>query len=124
MMTLLELVTKEGIHRQCKVCGTEFTDNDWADYYCKVCQSCFTKWEEEAGASLARYVRPTGERMCVCAPCGMVFSSLSGFDIHRKGMKCNSPAEMNARKRPLVVRNGMWAFPPPQECHYLPDQLS
>ena len=112
VMTLAELIAKENPVRHCQECGTQFTDGDFVDYYCKLCQSCFAKWESEAGKPLERYVRPTGERMCVCAPCGMVFTSLSGFEVHRKGMKCNSPAKMNDRKRPLVVKDGMWSFPP------------
>lgn len=135
-MTLAELIAKENPVRHCQECGTKFTDGDFVDYYCKlcstidrremgeVCQSCFAKWESETGKPLERYAHPTGDRMCVCAPCGMVFTSLSGFEVHRKGMKCNSPAKMNDRKRPLVVKDGMWSFPPPAECHYLPDQLS
>ena len=114
MMTLLELVAKEGILRKCTVCGTEFADGDWIDYYCKVCQSCFAKWEEEAGAPLRRYGRPAKEGLCVCAPCGMMFSSTSNFDEHRRGMRCNSPAEMMAKKRPLIVKAGVWTLPPSQ----------
>jgi len=91
MMTLLEIVAREGIRRQCTVCGTEFTDGDWIDYYCKVCRSCFAKWEEQAGAPIKRY----SNLKSTCAACGSSFEGGS-FPEHRRFGGCRSPADMGA----------------------------
>lgn len=114
VMTLAELIAKENPVRHCQECGTQFTDGDFVDYYCKVCQTCFAKWSADAGVPLRRYGKPSKEGLCVCVPCGMMFSSTSSFDEHRRGMRCHSPAEMLAGKRKLVVKDGVWTYPSSQ----------
>lgn len=135
-MTLSELIAKEnpacstldrrerGEVRHCHECGTKFDDGDWVDYYCKVCQSCFAKWEEAAGTPLRRYSKPSKDRLCVCVPCGMMFSSTSNFDRHRRGMRCNSPTEMMAKKTPMVVKDGIWTLETDCEWHLKASGLS
>lgn len=113
-MNLQELVAKEHLTRNCQECDTKFTDKDLVDYYCKVCQTCFAKWSADAGVPLRRYGKPSKEGLCVCVPCGMMFSSTSSFDEHRRGMRCHSPAEMLAGKRKLVVKDGVWTYPSSQ----------
>ena len=136
VMTLAELIARENPVRHCQECGTQFTDGDFVDYYCKlcstidrremgeVCQSCFAKWEDAAGTPLRRYSKPSKDRLCVCVPCGMMFSSTSNFDRHRRGMRCNSPTEMMAKKTPMVVKDGIWTLETDCEWHLKSSGLS
>ena len=124
VMTLAELIARENPVRHCQECGTQFTDGDFVDYYCKVCQSCFAKWEDAAGTPLRRYSKPSKDRLCVCVPCGMMFSSTSNFDRHRRGMRCNSPTEMMAKKTPMVVKDGIWTLETDCEWHLKASGLS
>lgn len=123
-MTLAELIARENPVRHCQECGTQFTDGDFVDYYCEVCQSCFAKWEDAAGVPLRRYGKPSKDRLCVCVPFGMMFSSTSNFDRHRMGMRCNSPTEMMARKTPMVVKDGIWTLESDCEWHLKASGLS
>lgn len=113
-MNLRELIEKENPVRHCQECGTKFTDvvldprplgegrGDWVDYYCKVCQSCFAKWESSIGTYLLRY----DSRGTVCAACGLTFGG-GNFSKHRKLGRCLSPSEMKAAvKDGIVVSSG------------------
>lgn len=53
-------------------------------------------------------VRWTGLSTCLCFQCREVFSSVSGFDKHRKAGRCREPSEVG------LVRNkkGYWSHPP------------
>lgn len=96
-MTLSELIAKENPARHCQECGTKFDDGDWVDYYCKVCQSCFAKWESGIGVYLLRY----DSNGTVCAACGLTFGG-GNFSKHRRFGACVSPLEMKA-----VVKDGI-----------------
>jgi NMD protein affecting ribosome stability and mRNA decay len=96
-MTLAELIARENPVRHCQECGRKFDDGDWVDYYCKVCQSCFAKWESSIGTYLLRY----DFRGTVCAACGLTFGG-GNFSKHRKLGRCLSPSEMKA-----VVKDGI-----------------
>lgn len=108
-MTLAELIARENPVRHCQECGTQFTDGDFVDYYCKlcstidrremgeVCQSCFAKWESGIGVYLLRY----DSKGTVCAACGLTFGG-GNFSKHRRFGACVSPLEMKA-----VVKDGI-----------------
>ena len=53
------------------------------------------------------YNYPVKGGQCLCRGCDRVFTSLTGFDAHRLGGKCNAPEE-----RGLVLNDkGMWKIP-------------
>lgn len=53
-----------------------------------------------------------GERASHCAGCCETFSSLTAFERHRRGLRCNPPAEVGlvARRKPFGT---LWAIPGP-----------
>ncbi len=89
----------------CMNCDRVLTTTDTAaDRYTRLCQDCWTQWEQEAGAPLKRYPNPG----TVCTACGMGFGGLTGFDRHRRDKRCLSPAKIMAQKHPLVLKTGIW----------------
>lgn len=91
--------------RRCQSCNRHLSAADRAaDPYTKLCLTCWTVWQGEAGVPLKRYGQPG----TVCADCGMMFGGLTGFDRHRHAGKCRSPAELKAQNRPLTVKAGIW----------------
>jgi hypothetical protein len=48
-----------------------------------------------------------GHQTSGCRGCGEVFTSLTGFDRHRRGFRCLHPAETGLRQRP----DGKWSMP-------------
>lgn len=47
-------------------------------------------------------------RKCLCRGCGEYFSSVSGFERHRRRGKCENPHDLG-----LVMRqDGFWSYPP------------
>lgn len=59
--------------------------------------------------------RWNGLAACHCSGCHETFSSVSGFDRHRRGGECLKPAEIG------LVRDGRgsWSFPGPKVAHFL-----
>lgn len=55
----------------------------------------------------------TGAERSHASCCHRTFSSLSAFDLHRKGGRCNDPAEMGlvVRERPY---GELWGWPAPE----------
>lgn len=91
--------------KKCQVCNAELSHNDLSvDTYVKICQNCWKQWEKEAGEPMRRYGKPGGNS--VCTACGMVFGGVFGFEIHRKGMRCNPPNFQV--KRNLSLKDGIW----------------
>lgn len=54
----------------------------------------------------------TGAERSHASCCHRTFSSLSAFDLHRKGLRCNDPAEIGlvAREKPYGT---LWGWPAP-----------
>ena len=53
-----------------------------------------------------------GERASHCGSCHETFSSLTAFERHRRGLRCNPPTEVGliAREKPFGT---LWAIPGP-----------
>lgn len=95
--------------KTCQACQTPLSAADLAaDFYAKLCLTCWDRWQVEAGEPLERYLKKIGNQKCVCAACGMTFGGLTGFDRHRHQDRCRSPAELKAQNRPLTIKNGIW----------------
>jgi hypothetical protein len=91
--------------KTCQSCNAILTAADLtADPYTSLCQQCWDVWRIEAGSPLVRYGQPG----TVCAACGMGFGGVTGFDRHRMGGRCLSPAELKAQNRPLSLKGGIW----------------
>ena len=89
----------------CQECGVLLTDADRdADPYAELCLTCWADWQGQAEGALLRYPTPG----TVCAACGMGFGGESLFVVHRTEGRCRSPRELQALKRPLRVKEGIW----------------
>jgi len=89
----------------CQNCHQELSATDVVvDRYTQLCKTCWEVWRVEAGQLLERYGQPG----TVCTACGMGFGGTVGFDRHRQGGHCLSPAELKAQNRPLTIKHGIW----------------
>jgi len=63
--------------------------------------------EPGEGAMTPVKTLPGGKKVCQCAKCRNVFTTVGNFDRHRRGMKCHEPStvglELNYR--------GVWKMP-------------
>ncbi|MFJ4808529.1 FDXHR family putative zinc-binding protein [Streptomyces longwoodensis] len=55
----------------------------------------------------------TGEERSHCGGCHQTFTSLTSFERHRKGLRCNPPQEVGlvARQKPYGT---LWGLPAPE----------
>jgi len=91
--------------KTCQSCNATLTAADLTvDPYTSLCQQCWEIWRIEVESPLVRYGQPG----TVCAACGMGFGGVTGFDRHRMGGRCLSPAELKAQNRPLSFKGGIW----------------
>jgi hypothetical protein len=54
--------------------------------------------------------RWTGLRACHCGACHLTFTGIRGFDIHRRGSRCNDPATVGLVQIPRQHWTG-WGEP-------------
>jgi len=53
-------------------------------------------------------------RACQCAVCGNVFTSITGFEKHRKNGRCLEPLSVGLS----LNDRGLWATPATENCHW------
>lgn len=84
---------------------------DGLSAYCPTCQNT----NRDKATAAGRVTLPAGSAMAQCSNCQRIFTSVSGFDRHRRDGKCLDPARTGLVQR---ERSGFtaWGYPGDEEA--------